>query len=331
MTRIALIVEPTATPSSVMLTLDMVTIASRYPEAADCRLDLLSMHGGCIALSPSVSVETRVLPDRLTDHAAVILPGFFARDIDHLARLLATVWPPVIERLRALPAATLVAASCYGTFVLAESGLLDRIEATTTWWMEAEFRKRYPAVRLAADRAMVDGGHCVTAGAMTAHTDLTLHVLRRLYGAALARKVAGIMLVDGARTSQLPFMAVQRRFDDPLVQQAADWLAARCGEHLSAEDLAAALNVSYRTLHRRFDAGAGMAPLAYLQALRIEQAKALLEDTRLSLEQIVERIGYSDVSAFRRLFVRQAGLSPAQYRQRFRRPGAKSGDTVDAR
>lgn len=322
MTQIALIVEPTATPSSVMLTLDMVTIASRYPEAADCRLDLLSIHGGRIALSSSVSVETSVLPDTLASYAAVILPGFFALDIEHLAMLLRTVWPPVIERLRALPAETLVSASCYGTFVLAESGLLDGMEATTTWWKEAEFRTRYPAIRLDADRALVDGGRCLTAGAMTAHTDLTLHVLRRLYGAELARKVAGIMLVDGARTSQRPFMALPRSFADSLVQQAADWLAAHSEEPLSAQALAAALNVSYRTLHRRFDAAAGMAPLAYLQALRVEQAKELLEGTSLSLERVVERVGYSDVPAFRRLFLRSVGLSPAQYRQRFRRPAA---------
>lgn len=322
MTQIALIVEPTATPSSVMLTLDMVTIASRYPEAADCRLDLLSIHGGRIALSSSVSVETSVLPDTLASYAAVILPGFFALDIEHLAMLLRTVWPPVIERLRALPAETLVSASCYGTFVLAESGLLDGMEATTTWWKEAEFRTRYPAIRLDADRALVDGGRCLTAGAMTAHTDLTLHVLRRLYGAALARKVAGIMLVDGARTSQRPFMALPRSFADSLVQLAADWLAAHSEEPLSAQALAAALNVSYRTLHRRFDAAAGMAPLAYLQALRVEQAKELLEGTSLSLERVVERVGYSDVPAFRRLFLRSVGLSPAQYRQRFRRPAA---------
>lgn len=322
MTRIALIVEPTATPSSVMLTLDMVTIASRYPEAADCQLDLLSMHGGRVALSSSVSVETSVLPDTLASYAAVILPGFFALDIEHLAMLLRTVWPPVIERLRALPAETLVSASCYGTFVLAESGLLDGMEATTTWWKEAEFRTRYPAIRLDADRALVDGGRCLTAGAMTAHTDLTLHVLRRLYGAELARKVAGIMLVDGARTSQRPFMALPRSFADSLVQQAADWLAAHSEEPLSALALAAALNVSYRTLHRRFDAAAGMAPLAYLQALRVEQAKELLEGTSLSLERVVERVGYSDVPAFRRLFLRSVGLSPAQYRQRFRRPAA---------
>ena len=97
-----------------------------------------------------------------------------------------------------------------------------------------------------------------------------------------------------------------------------DWLATHVGEDVSAEAMADAVHVSYRTLHRRFQSAVGMSPLAYLQDLRVEQAKELLESTSLSLERIVGQVGYSDVSAFRRLFVRRAGLSPAQYRQRFR-------------
>ncbi|MGE5471059.1 MAG: GlxA family transcriptional regulator [Bacteroidota bacterium] len=328
MPKIALIVEPGATPSSVMTTIDLFGIAARYPEGADCRLDLFSLAGGSVRLSAAVQVETQRLPAELADYAAVILPGFFATDVDDIARQLAGVWQPVIARLQALPPDTLVAASCYGTFVLAASGLLDAGPATTTWWLEAAFRQRYPQVEIDVDRALVDAGRAITAGAMTAHADLSLHVLRRLCGAALARRVGGIMLIDGARASQRPFMAVSRSFRDPLVQQASDWLAAHAGGDLSASALAAAMHVSYRTLHRRFVAGAGQPPLSYLQALRVEQAKELLEGTRLSLEQIVERVGYSDVPAFRRLFLRCAGLSPAQYRQGFTRPGGAPGPVV---
>ena len=318
MTAIALIVEPGATASSVMLTLDMLAIASRYPEAAGCTLDVLSLRGSTVQLSAKVSVDTQKMPAQLAGYSAVILPGFFAENADALIEQLRTTWQPVIERLRALPTETLVAASCYGTFVLAESGLLDGINATTTWWLQEQFRQRFPRVRLDADQALADGGRCLTAGAMTAHTDLSLHVLRRLFGAALARRVGAIMLVDGARTSQRPFMTLRRDLDDPLIQQAADWLAARAANEVSPQALADALHVSYRTLHRRFQAAAAMAPLAYLQELRIEQAKELLESTRLSIEQIVGKVGYSDVSAFRRLFSKRAGLTPAQYRQRFR-------------
>ncbi|MBS1230400.1 MAG: transcriptional regulator, AraC family with amidase-like domain [Proteobacteria bacterium] len=319
MTAIALIVESGATASSVMLTLDMLAITARSPEAAACRLDLLSLGGGAVQLSPRVSVATQKIPAQLAGYAAVIVPGFFAENASALIEQLRTTWQPLIARLRVLPAETLVAASCYGTFVLAESGLLDGIDATTTWWFQDQFRQRYPNVRLDADQALVDGGRCLTAGAMTAHTDLSLHVLRRLFGAALARQVGAIMLVDGARTSQRPFMTLRKDFDDPLIEQAANWLAARAAEVVSTPALADALHVSYRTLHRRFQAAAGMAPLAYLQELRVEHAKALLESTLMSIEQIVIKVGYSDASAFRRLFAKRAGLSPAQYRQRFRR------------
>lgn len=306
-----------------MTTLDMIHIARRYPQAQDCQVDLLSCVGPDVRLATAVRVQTQAMPTSLAPYAAIILPGFFAQDVASLVVQLHTTWQAAVSRLRTLQPTALVAASCCGTFALAESGLLDGRSATTAWWLQAAFRQRYPGVHQNADRALVDDGNVITAGAMTAHTDLSLHVLRRLFGAELARNVGGIMLVDGARTSQRPFMALQRRFDDPLVQEAADWMAQHGMTALATQDLATALHVSYRTLHRRFSTGAGMPPLAYLQALRVEHAKGLLEDSRMSLDQIVERIGYSDVAAFRRLFARATGTSPAQYRQRFR--GAAQG------
>jgi transcriptional regulator GlxA family with amidase domain len=311
-----------------MTTLDMVNIARRFPAAAACRLDLLSSTGGSIPLSPLVSVETERMPATFDAYAAVILPGFFAEDVASLLAQLQSVWRPLIARLRAVPPETLLAASCYGTFVLAESGCLAGARATTTWWLHAAFRQRYPLVEVDVDQALVDAGRVVSAGAMTAHADLSLHVLRRLYGVALARQVGSIMLIDGARVLQRPFMALPRTFADPLVHQAAAWLAANCLGEVSAGELADALHVSYRTLHRRFSAGAGMAPLAYLQALRVEHAKELLESTCLSLERIVEQVGYNDISAFRRLFLRSAGLTPAQYRQRFKMPSNGSPTAI---
>lgn len=320
--RVALIVQPGATPSSVMATLDIFRIAERFlPEGRALPLDLLSTHGGPIHLSGTVVVATAPLPATLEDYAAVILPGFFAEDMADLAGQLRQAWQPVIARLRALPAEALTAASCYGTFVLAEAGRLDGRAATTTWWLERAFRDRYPRVRLDAAQAMVDAGPAITAGAMTAHVDLSMQVLRRLLGPEVARGVASIMLVSGARDSQRPFMTVPTRFADPLAQAAADWLATRLDQPFSAPALAAACHVSYRTLHRRFRAAAGQGPLEYAQALRIEEAKRRLEDGRQGLEQIVAAVGYADEAAFRRLFTRRVGMSPAQYRRAFRQGG----------
>ena len=318
MTAVALIVQPGSTLSSVMTTLDMFAIASRHPNGAGCRFDLLSLAGGEVALSPLVKVATQALPPTLDAYDAVLLPGFFAEGVEDIAARLHDTWAPVLDRLRWLPASTVVGGSCYATFALAESGLLDGRRATTTWWLQAEFHKRYPQVRLEGDKALVDDGRVLTGGAMTAHTDLILHLLRRLFGAEVAKMVGSIMLIDGARVSQRPFMALPRHFPDPLVQQAADWLTGHGAGPVTTAGLANALHVSYRTLHRRFVAGAGMPPLAYLQAVRVEWAKEMLEATRLGLEQIIEAVGYSDATAFRRLFMREVGLTPVQYRQRFR-------------
>lgn len=328
---IALLVEAGATPSSVTATLDLFRIAARLDTAAPVRIDLLSAQGGVVGLADELLVATRALPERLDAYDAVILPGFFAQSIDELLRRIEAVWQPAIARLRALDGGRIVAASCYGTFVLAESGLLDGRAATTTWWLETAFAARYPRVRLDAAQALVDDGAVLTAGAMTAHIDLSLHVLRRLKGHALARRVASIMLVDEARASQRPFMALQRCFNDPLVDAAVVWMEAHLAAPLSTSALADALHVSYRTLHRRFRAVTGQAPLAYLHALRVERAKALLEETRHGIEQIAAAVGYQDVSAFRRLFSRLTEVAPGEYRRRFRRRGAGGGDGLPGR
>ena len=321
--KIAMLLEEGATASSVTATLDMLSLARRYQPDAGWQPHLYSTRGGLVRLTDAVAVETQRLPSDLGGYNAIILPGFFAESLEHIVTRLHTTWHTVIDRLRHLPETTLVAASCYGTFVLAEAGLLNGRPATTTWWLAREFQQRYPDIRLDADKTLIDSGHAVTAGAMTAHTDLSLHVLRRLGGVALARSVSGIMLVDGARTSQRPFMSVQKEYDEPLIRRAIEWLTGNITKPVSIDDLAHAMHVSYRTLNRRFIDVTGMTPLTYLQALKIELAKELLESTPGDFEGITAKVGYEDVSSFRRLFKRSTGLSPAQYRRQFR--GSASG------
>lgn len=317
--KIALLLEEGSTVSSVATTLDMFRLAQRYQPEANWQPQLFSTHGGLVRLTDAIAVETKRLPGDIDGYDAIILPGFFAESVERIAESLQTTWRSVIARLQKLPDSTLVAASCYGTFVLAEAGLLNGVPATTTWWFADAFHQRYPQVKLDADRTLVDSGRAITAGAMTAHTDLALHILRRLGGAALARSVSGIMLVDGARTSQRPFMSVQKVYSEPLIQRAIEWMAQHLAQPVAIEELANAMHVSYRTLNRRFIEVTGMAPLAYLQALRIERAKELLESAEGDFETITEKVGYGDASSFRRLFKRATGLSPARYRRQFKR------------
>jgi transcriptional regulator GlxA family with amidase domain len=316
--KIAMLLEEGATASSVTTTLDMLRLAQRYQPEAGWQPHLYSTRGGLVRLTDAVAVETRRLPADLGDFDAIILPGFFAESLEHIVTRLHDTWRTVIDRLQRLPETTLVAASCYGTFVLAEAGLLNGRPATTTWWLAHEFQQRYPDIKLDADKTLIDCGRAITAGAMTAHTDLSLHVLRRLGGVALARSVSGIMLVDGARTSQRPFMSVQKEYADPLIQRAIEWMTSHITKSVAIDDLASAMHVSYRTLNRRFLDITGMTPLTYLHALKIERAKELLESTSGDFDTITSKVGYEDVSSFRRLFKRSTGLSPAQYRRQFR-------------
>ena len=283
--KIALLLCEGATASSVTITLDMFRLAQRYQPEIDWKPNLFSACGGIIQLTDTVAIETQALPANLGDYNVLILPGFFAESITHIDTQLQTTWQAVIDKLRQLPETTLIAASCYGTFILAEAGLLNGLSATTTWWFATEFQQRYPLVRLDAEKALIDNGRTLTAGAMTAHTDLSLHILRRFGGVSLARTVGGIMLVDGARTSQLPFITVQKKFSDALIKHAIEWMESNLTQPVSMEGLANAMHVSYRTLNRRFIDIAGLSPLSYLQALRIERAKELLDVHPATLRQ----------------------------------------------
>jgi transcriptional regulator GlxA family with amidase domain len=316
--KIALLLEEGATASSVTTTLDMFRLAQRFEPCDDFELRVLSSPGGTVRLTGSVTIETERLPSSLSGYDAVILSGFVAESVERIAERVRTTWKTAVVRLKELPDSALVAASCYGTFVLAETGLLDGKSATTTWWQALEFQRRYPLVKLDADKTLVDSGRAITAGAMSAHTELSLHLLRRLRGAALARKVSSVMLVDGARVSQRPFMSLPTEFSDQLVQKAIQWMVGHLTESISIEALATAIHTSYRTLNRRFLEVTGSTPLAYLQALKIERAKEMLESSNANLDSITAAVGYEDTSSFRQLFKRVTGLSPKEYQRQFK-------------
>lgn len=228
---------------------------------------------------------------------------------------------PEIDCLRQLHAAgMLLASNCCGTFLLAEAGVLDGQSATTSWWLSAAFRQRYPRVRLDADALLIEGQGVVTAGAGSAVTDLLLSLIERHGGAPLAQLTARLRLHDADRQSQAPYIseALIERPRSSLGERAERLLQEAVQSDWGVAELAARLNTSERSLLRHFRQHYGETPLAHLQRLRVERAKALLEASLLSLDEIVERCGYRDTSSFRRLFKRATSMTPADYRARYR-------------
>lgn len=212
-----------------------------------------------------------------------------------------------------------LAANCTGTFVLASTGLLDGRIATTTWWLEGQFRSRFPLVDLHIDPVVTEADRLICAGASASYLLQAIRVIERFSGPAIASQCAKTMLIDVSQTKQTPFLPLlsERSHADSLVHKAQHLLQKHMSKELPMSDLAHQLGVSVRTMIRRFNAALGQSPLSYLQGLRIEAARGLLEGCGLTVEQVADQVGYFDTSSFSRLFRQKVGMSPGAYRRRF--------------
>ena len=220
--------------------------------------------------------------------------------------------------------------ACSGAILLAETGLLDGCSATSHWAYQDLFRQRFPSIRFdpAPNLVYADPqGRIVTAGGTTSWHDLALHVIARHAGPAEATRIAKVYLMKWHSEGELPYTALVRPLPhrDGTVRKIENLLKEHFHDQNAIAQAVRAAGIPDRTLKRRFKAATGVALIQYLQNVRIEHGKQLLETTSLSVEEISEKSGYSDVSFFRRLFKRLVGVGPLAYRQMFTAPAATHG------
>lgn len=215
---------------------------------------------------------------------------------------------------------TLVCSVCAGAFLLAETGLLDGRPATTHWGLKDPFATRFPGVRLETDRLVIDDGDLLTAGGLMAWVDLGLRLIHRFLGTAALLATARHFLVDPGGREQRFYSAFAPNLahGDPPILRVQHWLQAHSGEAVTVAGMAVRAHLCERTFLRRFQAATGLTPTEYLQHLRIGKARARLEATDRSLDDIAWEAGYRDTGAFRKVFLRIMGLTPGEYRRRFR-------------
>jgi transcriptional regulator GlxA family with amidase domain len=205
-----------------------------------------------------------------------------------------------------------VAGACIGTFLIAEAGLLNDQDATTTWSLAPLFRQRYPEVRLDDSRMIVACGRVVTAGAMMGHLDLALWLVQQA-SPAMAALVARFMLVD-KRTSQAQYIIPDHlAHADPLIERFEHWARENLALGFSLQDAANALAVTPRTLQRRTEAVLGKSPLAFFQDMRVERAQHLIAIGH-DLERIAGEVGYADSATLRNLLRRRLGRGVRELR-----------------
>ena len=246
----------------------------------------------------------------------VIIP---ALDGDVLSQLTANVaCVPWVRRMH--DGGADVASICTGAFVLAEAGLLDGRTATTHWIAQDLFRRRYPSVRLAADQIVVDHGRICTSGGATSFLTLTVYLVEKYCGPETGHAVAKVFLIDinkGPQTAYAIFSS-QKNHGDDAVRAAQDLIEADVSRAVSVSELAKRVAMSKRNFIRRFKGATGNTPLEYMQRVRIEAAKQALEKGGESVDAIAGRTGYEDPGSFRAIFKRVTGVSPMEYRKRYR-------------
>jgi transcriptional regulator GlxA family with amidase domain len=212
---------------------------------------------------------------------------------------------------------------CSGSVLLATSGLLDGKEATTHWAFTDLFRRFFPKVLLHPERVLCpagDGHMVVTSGGAAAWSDLALYLIARFAGRARAVHAAKVFLLGDHSDGQLPFSTMIRphHHEDAVIDRCQSWIGENYTVSRPVERMIEHSGLPSRTFKRRFRAATGYTPLDYVQLVRIEEAKQLLETSDLSIDTVSVEIGYEDPAFFRRLFRRHAGITPSRYRQRFR-------------
>ena len=212
-----------------------------------------------------------------------------------------------------------VASICTGAFLLAETGLLDGKSATLHWGFTEMFRRRYPLVNLKQDKMFIDQGRLYCSAGVNAGMDLSLYLVEKFCGRQTAVQSAKTMILDLGRELQTPYISFlfPKDHGDPLVVRAQEWIEQHYTQLIDYERLAGEFRMSRRSLERRFKQATGVTPLVYLQQLRVETAKSLLEDGSRTFNEITYQVGYEDIPFFRKVFVKLTGLRPKEYQQRF--------------
>ncbi|MCC0031600.1 MAG: helix-turn-helix domain-containing protein [Brucellaceae bacterium] len=296
--RVGLVAYDGVQMSAVLGMADMLAVANRYGQGATPMESSVLLPDG---LPADEGFDALVIPPNLTGRRGADdrrLHGFIRQQ---------------------MAGGAIICSACAGAFWLGHAGVLDHRPVTTHWALEEEFRDAFPLAQLHAEHILVDDHDIVTAGGVMAWIDLGLHLVRRWLGPAVVSQVCRHMLIDPQGREQRNYRSFRPRLDhgDQAIRALQGWMEAHVAGDLGVAALARKAGLAERTLQRRFSAATGLALSTYVQELRVEKARGLLERSAMPVNEICWAVGYEDPSAFSRLFKAISGVSAGDYRKRF--------------
>jgi len=307
-----------AGPVDVFNTANLLIENIAGPDAEKLSWKMVSANGEPVSTTLGVELKAELSLDEVRQPGWLYIPGVMLETEQKIEAYLNDRVQVISQLKRLRNNGVSMAANCTSVFFLAEAGFLDDKPATITWWIAEYFQRKYPAIDLREEQVVIDGGDIICSGAATAYMELALLLVEKVLGEKYAYLCSKYLLIDCGKKSQTAFKKLTiASAKEPVILAAKKYLLARLNQQIRIDDLASALAVSNRTLIRRFKKITGDSPQQYIQKLRIERSKHLLESSSLTTTEIMQRVGYQDASTFRRLFRRYTSLTPVQYRQKF--------------
>jgi transcriptional regulator GlxA family with amidase domain len=289
---------------------------------APFHIDIVGEAVGPMELASGVPINVQRAIDTIETSDIVIVPSVLL----HSKGWETGRYPRLVEWLHTMhERGAVLCSACSGIFLLAETGLFDGKDATVHFGYARTFAATYPAVSIHPERVLVISGlheELVSSGASTTWHDMVLYLTARYAGATTAQEVARLFALQWHQDGLTPYIIFEGKsdHDDAEILSAQQWLSGHFSVANPVEEMVKRSRLAERTFKRRFANATGLTPIAYVQRLRIEDAKRRLERTEASVDDISWRVGYEDAAFFRRLFKRTTGLAPGAYRKRFRIP-----------
>ena len=321
MKKISLLVYEDAILSCVTGTLDMLVRTNRMlesmgkPPAFEVSLVCEKKENNPLLITaPGVRCKTL---KEVTHTDLIIAPAFNGLPDPILQKNIALVhWIQVMHN-RGVEVASL----CFGSYFLAESGVLAGKSCTSHWMALDDMRERYPEVKILSDMVITDQEGIYTSGGAFSSLNLVLYIIEKFCGREVGIMVSKMFSIDMDRTSQSHFAVFQgqRKHDDEDIRRAQMFIEENFHRQISVEEIAEQSNMSKRNFIRRFKKATQNTPLEYLQRVKIESAKKALERSSQDISSLMYDVGYNDVKTFRMIFKRITGLTPQEYQRKYNR------------